>query len=48
VAAAATGAKYAGDADPYRKPEDDDIDAADDADVAAAGGSEADGADARA
>jgi ribosome-binding factor A len=56
VAAAAAGAKYAGDADPYRKPEpeDDDIDAADDADdaddadVAAAGGSEADGADARA
>ena len=56
VAAAAAGAKYAGDADPYRKPEPDEEDAADaEGDVAthaAAGtgvdGTEDTGADARA
>lgn len=53
VAAAAAGATYAGDADPYRKPEPEDEDASpDDAEVAVAGAPTDDtrdnGADARA
>ena len=47
VAAAAAGAKYAGDADPYRKPEPEDEDEAE-ADGVAGGGTEDTGADARA
>jgi ribosome-binding factor A len=46
VAAAAAGATYAGDADPYRKPELDDEDA--DADGDAGDHTEDTGADARA
>ena len=48
VAAAAAGATYAGESDPYRKPEPDDDETADDSDASDSDGSQDSGADARA